>query len=213
MAGHRKVGQIFSGEIPIRVGILGVLGGVVLLLLLVYVLLPVYHDSEVFLALALTAAATIGGTFYLAETIREEAEQEKTNRAFELIARWNSPDMFHARTSWHKITETFQEKVAGGADGVKSLLLSPDQLIANHNVRYLLNFFEEIALAVRHHHADEPLLKSFFGSIIARGDEALKTWIPEHRRFTGRSDIWCEFDWLSEKWHKESRKGLPDGAS
>jgi len=178
---------------------------VVLLFSGLFVLLKT--DSErkdvEFFALAVTAAATIGSVFYLGETFRLQADSEKESEAFALVARWNSPDMFHARRSWHKVSEVFQkpEAAGGGAAGVKLLLLNPQEERANHNIRYLLNFYEEIAMAVKHSHADEQLLQSFFKSIIARAREAFAEWIPEHRRITGRPDIWDQFDWLCQRWH------------
>ncbi|HUO04565.1 MAG TPA: DUF4760 domain-containing protein [Candidatus Binataceae bacterium] len=63
-----------------------------------------------------------------------------------------------------------------------------------------MNFYEEIAMAVKHEHADEELLAGFFGSIIERASKAFEKWIPEHRRLTGRTDIWDQFDWLCERW-------------
>lgn len=55
-------------------------------------------------------------------------------------------------------------------------------------------------MAVKHEHADEELLAGFFGSIIERASKAFEKWIPEHRRLTGRTDIWDQFDWLCERW-------------
>jgi hypothetical protein len=194
-----KLGTLLGFSITVRVPIVGALGILVIALCLGYILAPTYRDSLTFLALAITAAATIGGTFYVAETIRDQAVQRQRGEAFALMARWNSPDLFYSRKAWSKISSEFQ---LHGGGAVKTLLQDPASEELQMNVRHILNFLEEIAIAIKSQHADEELLKDAFKSIIFRAGEALKDWIPEHRRVTGRNDIWDQFDDLYTKWTK-----------
>jgi hypothetical protein len=145
----------------------------------------------------LTAAATIGGAFYVAETIREQAREGKRAAAFSFVERWNHPAFFYARQSWHEISQVFQRD---GADGVQKLLADEAKKQILHDVRHILNFLEEIAMAVREDYADQEILKTFFTGIVIRAHEALADWMPEHRRKTGRPKIWEQFYLLYDAW-------------
>jgi hypothetical protein len=195
----RKIGQVFGFNVnlSVRLGIVTALSVLVLLLCVGYALLPKDRDPLTFVALAITAAGTIGGTFYVAETIRDQGEQAKRTHAFEMMARWNSPDLFHSRFAWNKISHQFQQN---GAGAVRTYLNDPANENDVTNIRHILNFIEEISIAVREDHADGPLLKRAFRSIVMRAHEALSDWISDHRRATARNDIWEEFEWLYSAW-------------
>jgi Domain of unknown function (DUF4760) len=205
----RQIGQLFGVTITISVGIVGALVLIVLGLCLAYAFLPTERALLDFIALALTAAGGVGGAFYLAESLRAQVEQQRSTEAFALMARWNSPDLLDARRAWHTISDTFQDK---GAAAVKDFLLDPKQTDQVLNVRHVLNFLEEIAMAVTHEHADEDLLHDFFAGIVKRAHEALGQWIPDHRRKTGRNTIWERFDQLYTRWetgYPIQPKGMP----
>jgi hypothetical protein len=196
----RKIGQVLGININLSVGILSTLALLVVALCLAYGFFPKYRDTVTFVALALTAAATIGGTFYVAETIREQAGERTRAAAFSFVERWNSPSLFYTRQSWHQITEAFQKKEGGGAEGVSKLLDEEGKSQLRHDVRHILNFLEEIAIAIRQDYADEEILKTFFIGVVIRAHEALSVWVPAHRRNTGRPKIWDQFFLLYDSW-------------
>jgi hypothetical protein len=198
---------LFDTDLSIRIGIFSALVVLVLVFSFAYWWFPAHRDTLTFVALAITAAGTLGGTFYLAETIRDQNRQQRNSYAFSLMARWNSPDLFHARRYWLTVTETFQKPGKdGGPEGVESLLsktpTNEEERNAVHNIRHILNFIEEIAVAVKFEHASEEMLKLFFAGIVERAYEAFANWIPEHRKTTGRPLIWEQFYWLHSRWTK-----------
>jgi hypothetical protein len=123
MDDSHESGVLFGTDLSIRIGIFSALVILVVGFSVAYWFLPSNRDTVTFVALALTAAGTLGGTFYLAETIRDQNRQQRNTYAFSLMARWNSPDLFHARRYWLLVTETFQKPgKEGGPDGVEALL-------------------------------------------------------------------------------------------
>lgn len=155
------------------------------------------RDTITFAALALTAAAGIGSGFYLAQSLRMQAEQQKQAEAFALIARWNSPDLFYARNASFKALQVFQSQ---GEASVRELL-DKDESVAN-NARHVLNFLEELAIAVRIGHVDEELVSDAFAGLVIRSFKAYESWINEHRRVTGRQKLWTELETLYRRWEK-----------
>lgn len=77
MPPERKLGDIIGINIFVRVPILAALVVLVVALSAAYIWLPNYRDAINFIALALTAAAGLGGTFYLAESLRAQTAQQK----------------------------------------------------------------------------------------------------------------------------------------
>lgn len=208
MNGSNNTGVLFGTNISIRVGIFTALAILILTFSILFFVFPKQHDTLTFLAIALTAAGTLGGTFYLAETIRDQSRQQRNAYAFALMARWNSPDLFYARRSWMTVIETFQKTgKEGGPHGVNALLSrTPTNEEERHlvdNIRHILNFLEEIAISVKSEHAAEDMLILFFEGIVERASEAFETWIPEHRKSLGRPGIWAQFLWLHDRWTKK----------
>ena len=158
---------------------------------------PHERDSVTFVALALTAVATIGGTFYLGETLRAQAdlptaqavqqesrdEADKAERrkkeSFALIARWNSPELFHARKATARALQIFQDAASSGT-GEKSVreFLDKSEDIA-HNARHVLNFFEELALSVKLGQSDDEILAEAFAGLVLRSFRTYRAWIQE----------------------------------
>lgn len=143
----------------------------------------------------MTAAATLGATFYVGSALRMGVVQRSQIAAFALMARWNSPELFHSRADCYRVLDAFRTKGAAGVTEV----LGPEN--AQMNVRHVMNFFEEVAIAVKVGHVDEELLASAFAGLIIRAYNALGAWVAEHRRLTGRQKVWAEVEWLYTRWH------------
>jgi hypothetical protein len=191
---RRKPGQLLRVNIPISVGLFGALALLVLAVTAAHVYLPTYRESIVFFSLAVTAAGTIGGTFYLGASLRMAAVQQRQAASFSVMARWNSPELFHSRAVCYKILEAFR---LHGANGVSQELSEEKTAL---NVRHVLNFFEEMAIVVKAQHVDEDLLGDAFAGLVIRAYNALSAWIANHRNETGRPKIWAEFQWLFQRW-------------
>jgi len=191
---QKKPGQFFRANVPITVGISGILALLVIGLTGAHWWFPDYRDTVVFFSLAVTAAATLSATFYVGTALRMSVVQQSRGAAFGLMARWNSPELFHSRADCHRVLDAFR---SSGAAGVSEALKAEN---VQMNIRHVLNFFEEVAIAVRTGHVDEELLANAFAGLIIRAYNALGAWITEHRRLTGRQKVWAELQWLYERW-------------
>ena len=92
--------------VPIKLSV--VLGILVIILTCAHWYWPDYRDTIVFLAIAITAAGTVSGTFYIGSTLRLQIEEERRKReqipkdlAFRYLNIWNTPDTFHSSLSSH----------------------------------------------------------------------------------------------------------------
>ena len=77
VATPRKLGDLIGVNIPVRVSISAALAVLAMALSGVYIFFPNAHDAVTVIALALTAVATIGGTFYVSETLRSQGALEQ----------------------------------------------------------------------------------------------------------------------------------------
>ncbi len=192
---QKKPGQFFRANIPITVGLAGILAVLVLGISVAYWYFPTNREPILFFAIAVTAAATLSGTFYLGAALRMNVVQQSQLAAFALMARWNSPELFHSRADCHRVLDAFR---ARGVEGVTEALRAEQVAM---NIRHVLNFLEEISIAVKVGHVDEELLASAFAGLVIRAYNALGAWIGEHRRISGRQKVWAELEWLYERWH------------
>lgn len=190
----RRPGEIARLSIPVAVTFTGLLVLVVLGFTALHYFFPAQRETIVFLAVAATAAATIGSMFYLGHSIRLELRQKVRDEAFRFMSRWNSPELFHSRLAFYKVIAAHR---SGGAAAVQEAL--KDDTVAL-GVQAVLNMFEEISIAVEHGHADEELSCRAFAGLLIRSHEALREWIIENRRISGRPKVWTDFEALYSKW-------------
>jgi hypothetical protein len=193
---QQRIGQIAGFNIPISVGVFGVSALLVVGFSVAFAFLPSYRDVITFVALAVTAAGGVGGAFYVAQSLAMQLEQQREQEAFSLIARWNSPDLFHSRAACYKALDLHNKQKDAGA--VTELLKSDAQLALN--ARHVLNFLEELAIAVRIEHVDEELAARAFAGLVIRSYRAFNPWINEHRTAAQRQKLWSELEALYEKW-------------
>ena len=196
---QREAGDLFSANVTVTVG--GLLALAVAGLTFLHWYLPDYRGTIVFFSIAVTAAAGLAGSFYIANTLRLQLDQSRENSrrrplevALILLARWNDPDIFDSRSSCNAVLEKYKEK---GNEGVVELL---ENAQTAQQVRHILNFFEEIAMLVKGGYADEELVAGAFSGLVTRTYSALAGWIIEHRRTSGRDRVWIEFQWLNDRW-------------
>jgi hypothetical protein len=208
----KKLGRIAAVQIPVVITTFGILALAVLGLTLAYWLLPGYRAVVTFFALACAGAASISSAFYLAASIRLETEQrqkqEETDSAkrsedashrrrlaaFSFMERWSDPGFFYYRKAFHEVIEAFR---TAGPDAAKQVITRPDN---ESNVRTVLNFLEELAIAAREEHADRELLCRAFAGIVIRAYNATHPWYEEHRKRDSRPQVFQELEWLYNEW-------------
>lgn len=193
----RTAALFHTPRLPVTIGV--ILAFLVTVLTVVYGLQwPLDRPTVAFLAAALAAAGAIAGAFYIGRTLHVHLEREARtpqDAAFRYMERWNDPAMFHARHVCREIIDTLGPQ---GPEKVKEDL--DKNLEKRTNVGHILNFLEELSVAVQMKRTDETLTRRQFEGLAIRLYQLLTPWIEEQRRIRGRPKLWVEIQWLYENW-------------
>jgi hypothetical protein len=198
----KPVGRFFNVSFPVGIG--GVLGAIVIALTYLHFKYPDYRPDIVFFSLAVTAAATLGSAFYIGHTLRAQIENEQKRQeqlpkelAISYLNRWNTPEFFYTRKTYGVVFDKFRQS---GAAAVKTYLLDPANAGEASNVGHILNFWEEMAIAIHRGLADEELIFSAYRGTVVRSFNALSDWVEEERRLKGTQKLWEEAEQLYNIW-------------
>jgi hypothetical protein len=194
-----KPGRIAVWQIQIPVVITA--GGVLALLILVLTFLfwqfPSSRDVITFFAISSAGAAALVNAIYLGSSIRLDVERRRKEAAFALMDGWNRPEYFHCRKTFTKLVDAFQ---AGRADSARQVIDNEEH---NQNIRAVLNFLEQVAIAIRMEHADHEMLRKAFEGIVVKGFAAAHQWIIDRRSTSERKNLFVELEWLSNEWKNQ----------
>jgi hypothetical protein len=123
---------------------------------------------------------------YTSQTIRQANDERKNAAAAKFIERWNTPSLTPIKLQWWTLNHELDQLTPEG----RSTMLAadpPKRMTATE----VLNFFEEMAVAVNTTSADEELLKRFFRTIVLAHWARYSYWITEHRKQTETAEcLW-----------------------
>lgn len=200
----RPVGQFAQIEFPIGISL--ILALLVCAAGLVFWWYPRLHDILSFLGSAFAMAAGVVAAYYIGKTLqitvtqRDEAlNSEKVDKAFSFIQRWNTAP-FEERKAWRALIETLKAKTApqitaalqAGAD--RALLVD------------VLNFFEEMCLAMNESLADEETLIKFFRDMLETYYSLFGEWINQQRTDHHRPSprVYIQFEQVAKRWQQRN---------
>lgn len=72
--------------------------------------------------------------------------------------------------------------------------------IDNHSAREVLNFFEELAIAVNSEEASDEAARAFFYTIVSKYFIAMEPWIGEQRKTSNQPSAYKEYEKLYKRW-------------
>jgi hypothetical protein len=150
-----------------------------------------YHNDHDRAAIAFTATV-LGGAFAL-YTYLQGIDERRTQSAHHLIERWTKPDMISMRATLMDIME-------GRLDPAKLTRGDPAMQESRLLIVSVLNFLEEISIAVIKRTANEDRLKDFFSSITEQSFAKLEDWIKHERKIDNEPAYYCEFEKLVARW-------------
>jgi hypothetical protein len=182
----------------LSVGIGIILAATVVGLTAAYLIVPLaYQGAVIFFGAGVATAAAIATAFYTARTlqiahVKHEREPQEVSARF--AERWNDASMFHVRKACHEIIEMRNDE----RDKVKEKIEADGT--ARSNIVHILNFLEELAVAVRTERADYTYSKRMFAGIVINVYHVAQHWIDEERKRRGRPQLWVELRWLYEQW-------------
>ena len=157
----------------------------------------IYHKNPTWQPSIGFGAIALAGAFTLFEFL-QKTQHDRYESAGRFIERWNEPDIQDVRLQLREIlTDALVlEPLIRRSEHDQ---FTPGQKTARGQVIAVMNFFEEMAIAVHTQRVDERYLYSYFGETVRQVKIKLEAWIIADRRF-GHKSYWCEFEQLAGRW-------------
>ena len=142
-----------------------------------------YPDSRKtleFAVLALTASAGTTSVFYFGRNSRLELNNKKIDRALNFNSRWNELSKVHITGETLKLLNDLENKNAQQQSQIIS-----DTFIQHNQVKQsiisILNFLEELAVAVDNNQVNQNIVFNYYGNIVKRYYSLFSPWINQLR--------------------------------
>ena len=177
-------------------------------LIVLYVLVPQWHDPLVYIAAVLGGVGVLISALNEIQARAEDIEQIKiqnanlrTQMAFDTIRQWNDPQWSAIKSNCKKLMRAFAE-----ANNVKEAVAAGEQESKDgkgpplHDLTNILNFFEAVSVQVQLEKIDEEVLVRFFRSIFLGYWQLSKPWIDYRRAERNNSRLYSEIEKLHERW-------------
>jgi len=146
-------------------------------------------------AAAVTAATYAGRSLALsAQQQREHLESSKRLGALKFVERWNNPGMHHVKLTARDVVR--EKRKTPELDLEKEL----EDRTKSANVADVLNFFEEMAIAIQLGLIDEGTVRQFFRGIVVTYYDAFGGWIEKRRSERSNPRFFKEYEWLWKQW-------------
>ena len=199
-----KIGTI-NPRIDLKVS--GVVGLISVLLIILYTNKPDWRKNLEFIASTLTAGAAIASAIYFVRNSEHESKNRekelKIDRALALNNRWHQISQVNLNDEVLSFIAELQNK----ADVDKYTFIHEKFESKDKNVNLkqqivlILNFFEELAIAVENEVVDEKIVFDSYKSIISRYYNLFSTWIVEIRRLGNNNRYYKSLESLYQKWN------------
>ena len=200
----------FKIAVTLRVGFVSLVASAILIL--GYVLTK-NNDTKNLLTFAvatLSASATITGTFYVGQSIKQSAESQELDRKLTIesqkidrtllyIQRWNDSHY----SSFKKLAYQIHLLIDNKPDNQKEKIVREEiekDVDLRMEVTEFLNFLEEMALCVNRELIIEELSRDFYRSIVIQYYNIFGVWIAQLRTHKKEDKLYKELTVLFEKW-------------
>jgi hypothetical protein len=197
-------GQIAKVEFPVGISALltvGVFGAA-----FVFWRYPQSHDLLTFLGSAFAMVAAVVAAYYIGKTLQITVWQrdagltsEKVDKAFTYIHRWNTAPL-DERKQWWSLLNQLQSKKISEINEILSEIENRTMVVE------VLNFFEEMCLAINEGLADEVTLMKFFRTMLDTYYSLLYNWIHKQRTdpVRPRPRAFIQFEAVAKKWQQRN---------
>ena len=159
-----------------------------------------YDNLRKVLEFSTTVAATVAGltgASYAAQSLTRTAEEAKVDRTLSFISRWNDPGF--EKNQVISLLRTIDDKPNSELnDFIVCEVDEKNDLKAEINT--ILNFFEEMALAINNKLVDENTLRDFFRGIVLTHVKKFYPWIKHRRKITDNEKVLKSITALYEEW-------------
>ena len=136
---------------------------------------------------------------HTAEARKEEEELRKTDRALNYISQWNDPNFYIVRDVVKVIVPIIKdEKENEHSRIINESVTSKPEL--DQKVNDILNFLEEVSMAVNENLVNVDIIRNFFEFIIKRYVSVFEVYINEKRRLRKYPDMYINLTSLNQIW-------------
>lgn len=146
-------------------------------------------------------ASIVAGAFGLFSYLKG-IEQGRRQTAERLIDRWTAPEMTPLKDVIREITEGHTDVAALMRPG-KGAKLDAATLTARSKIVGMLNFYEQVAIAVQIKSADESILKRFFRAVVCQCFDNLEAWIANERIIDNEPRYFTHLAELAKSWKED----------
>jgi Domain of unknown function (DUF4760) len=161
------------------------------LMVILYLAFPKWHDPLVFIAAILGGIGVLISAMNDIDARREEISQGRAREALRFISDWNSPEFYHAKNKGREVLAHFEQNGHGTHPFVEERL---------QNLMDVLNFFEEMSIAIQLDHVDDAVARRFFRSITINYWQMTEPWIKNRRAGKQNTRLLIEFEELAKRW-------------
>jgi hypothetical protein len=130
-----------------------------------------------------------------AQQQRNALDQKAKENALRYLERWNDPQFCESKVDAEQVIK-IQEKE--GTEAVTAKINENDTF--KRKVSDILNFFEEIAIAIDSRTVDEEILKKAYRGLLNLYCMALQDFIKDSRRRFGNPRLYIEIENLHKRW-------------
>jgi len=197
----------FDFRIKFTIGtgiVLTVIGGSVVLAYIKY------DNLRKILEFSTTVAATVAGltgASYAAQSLTRSAEEAKIDRTLSFISRWNDPSFEKKQVI--SLLRKAHDHANSTVEGF--IVQEIDKDDENNNLKSeintILNFFEEMSLAIKNKLVDENTLYEFFKGIVLTYVEKFEPWMEVRRKNSKNKKIFQALTELRDRWQNGNGNG------
>jgi hypothetical protein len=170
----------------------------VLFLVVEFGLVRAFHHATKDNRETIAFGATVVGAAFALYTYMRGIDESRAQVSHHLIERWTSPDMVPMRAVLMDILEK-------RLDPSTLVRANKDLYDKRNSVVSILNFLEEVSIAVHRKAASEGRLRDFYGAIVRNSHDQLMVWIDTERDLDGNDKYYIEFEKLAIRWKLANR--------
>ena len=166
-------------------------------------------ETLIFVGATTAASGTILAAFYSAKVLSLQLGQnarsqdeyhasislEKKENSIRYGVRWTDPNMQKPRETCRAIANLKGHSL----EETKAALDTEDK---KSDVFHLLNYFEEMAMTIKHEMSDEDILRELFSESLIAVGSSLQLWVEDYRKCNELKEAWIEVEALYKSWNR-----------
>jgi hypothetical protein len=168
-------------------------------LISLYLAKPEWREELRFVVITLATAGGVASAYYVGRGLRATADSNRITRSFSYPARWGDPSWAPARRIVGRVLIECRGKPEPERLRIMKDAIETDSALEVETIS-VLNFLEELSLAVNLGLADEEVIYRYYRGTVVRTFDLLAPWIREHRDKREAPRRWLELEKLYEAW-------------